>query len=519
MKTFKKLFVLLLTVVLIGVMSIPCFALGAPAASEAKAGDVVTVSFSYEDIAGIRGTFSFSKADLIKDINIETNAGFEGSFNKENGILVYFASEPADFVCTAKITLADTAVVGDEIKITLEYETTVDGNMPSVPVYSYDYVTIKIGIDYSKLNQQIALAQAIDKNDYTEESVKTLEDALTKAIAAKTSTEQATVDAAADALEKAIKGLVKKIDYSKLEAQITKAEALNKNEYTENSWKNLEDALTKAKEARTAKEQATVDAAADALEKAINALEKKAIDYSKLNEQIAIAQKIKKGNYTDQSWKALEDALAKAIAARTSTEQAVVDDATAKLKAAIAGLQTKPGVTVDINYDELNEQIDIAQKLNKDEYTEDSWKNLEDALANAVEARSLKVQAAVDAAADALENAIKALVKKSVPGKIDYTKLNEQIEIAQGLNKDAYVEESWAVLESALEEAIEARNATTQAEVDAATEKLKNAIASLEEKSTGLAWGWIIFLIVLIVVAIIIFIILYKRKSDKEKAQ
>lgn len=69
------------------------------------------------------------------------------------------------------------------------------------------------------------------------------------------------------------------IDYTKLNELIAKAEALNKDEYTQESWDVLADALTKAIDARNATEQSVVDAAATALEKAIDALKVKAPEF------------------------------------------------------------------------------------------------------------------------------------------------------------------------------------------------------------------------------------------------
>lgn len=521
MKTMKKVLVLLLAIVLVNAMTLPCFASVAPGTTEAKVGDVVKVSFSYAHIAGIRGTFTFSGDNIVNNITVEAGTGFEGKYNKETGILAYFAAEARDFTCTLNITLKDSAVAGDEVKIAFEYETTVDGKLPNKPDYKYDYATVKIGVDYTKLNAMIAKAEALNKDDYTQASWDAVADALEKAIAAKTSNDQSVVDAAANALEKAINALQKKptvssVDYSKLNEQIARAQALNKDDYTQASWNVVADALEKAIAAKTSTDQAVVDAAANALEKAINALEKKtvvSVDYSKLEEQIAIAQKLNKNKYTEKSWNALQDALTKAIAARKSTDQSVVDAATSALKAAIAALKTKPGVKVD--YTRLNTLIETAQGLNEADYTPESWAVLQDALEEAIAARSVKVQAVVDAAATALENAINALVRKPVAGLIDYTKLNEQIERAQALDKDEYTSESWAALETALQEAIVARTATTQQEVDAATEKLRTAINSLVLKpQTNLAW--IIIPIIILVAAIIILLIFFFKKKEKK---
>ena len=57
---------------------------------------------------------------------------------------------------------------------------------------------------------------------------------------------------------------------------------------------------------------------------------------------------------------------------------------------------------------------------------------------------------------------------------VDYTELNKQISIAQGLDEKLYTDTSWAVLEKALADAVAASTSTLQTEED---------VAAVEEKS------------------------------------
>ncbi len=430
MKIAKKIFVLVLTIALVCTMSVSSFAAVAPEATAAKAGEVVSIDFKYEDIAGIRGTFSVSNKDFIKEVDVEVKnldaelkSGFGGTYNSDNGILAYFASKAADFVCTLKVTLADNLVPGDSCTITFEYETTADGSLPSTPNYKYDYAKIVISVNYDELDKQISAAEALKKDDYTAESWTKLEKALEDAKNANTATTQKAVDDAAKALKDAIAALEKKpaavINYDELDKQIGAAEALKKDDYTAESWTKLQKALEDAKNAKTATTQKAVDDAAQALKAAIAALEKKpaavTINYDELNEQIDAAQALKKDDYTAESWTKLEKALEDAKKAKTATTQKAVDDAAAALKAAIAALEKKPAA-VTVKYDELNEQIDTAQALKKDDYTAESWAKLEKALENAKKAKTSTVQKDVDDAASALKAAIEALERKAVDG-------------------------------------------------------------------------------------------------------
>ncbi|MBQ1182992.1 MAG: hypothetical protein IIX60_00940 [Clostridia bacterium] len=279
MKNIRKLLVLLLALLLMNSMIVPCFASVAPAATDAKSGEVVAITLNYENIAGIRGTFSASGDDIINSIDIEVGAGFEGTYSKANGILAYFAGKPADFTCKLTVTLKDTAVAGNECQIDFQYETTVDGKMSSTPNYQNETITIKIVVNYDELNRQISIAQGLIEGNYTDASWDVLEDALAKAIAARSSNSQSEVDAAAKALKDAIAALVPVpgvvVNYDELNRQIAIAEGLKKDDYTEASWSVLENVLSKAIEARNSTSQSEVDAAAQTLKDAIASLEKK----------------------------------------------------------------------------------------------------------------------------------------------------------------------------------------------------------------------------------------------------
>ena len=65
------------------------------------------------------------------------------------------------------------------------------------------------------------------------------------------------------------------------------------------------------------------------------------------------------------------------------------------------------------------------------------------------------------------------------PNNLDITELNRQISIAQGLKEKDYTSDSWKAMKNALNAAINARNASTQNQVDTAAKNLKNAIAAL----------------------------------------
>ena len=332
---------------------------------------------------------------------------------------------------------------------------------------------VKVG--YIGLQMQIDRVPA-DETLYTEKSWAAVEEALKEAKEALKSRDQEVVNKATIKLMEAIDALVK-MDYAGLNEQIDRIPADEKL-YTVESWAAVEEALKAAKEALTSRDQAVVDKATADLKNAIDALV--AIDYSKLEEHIAEAEKLNSSNYTAGSWAALEAALKAAKEALTSRDQAVVDAAAKALDDAITALEAIPGIVID--YSKLIEAIEKAEKLDGSKYTEESWKNLTEALKAAKEARNSGSQTVVDKAAKALEDAIKALAEKPIVPTVDYTELNKVIAEAEALKEADFTAETWKKLAEALKAAKEALNSNDQAVVNAAAKGLKDAIGALAEK-------------------------------------
>ena len=212
------------------------------------------------------------------------------------------------------------------------------------------------------------------------------------------------------------------INTANLEAAIAKAEALNKDEYTEASWEAMQVELKEAKEELEAKHsQATVDEATEHLNAAIDALEKSEtpaeVDTAKLEASIAVAEGLKEADYTADSWKAMQNALATAKAALEAKEsQTAVDSAAEALDSAVAALvkADSEDPVKEVSTDALEKAISTAEGLKESDYTADSWKALQSALTSAKTALAEKKdQTSVDAATENLNKAISALVKAS----------------------------------------------------------------------------------------------------------
>ena len=127
-----------------------------------------------------------------------------------------------------------------------------------------DYTAVNVALD--KVPQDISV--------YTDETVSVLKQAIDSVDTSLSAAEQSKVDAMAQAIEDAITVLqYKDADYTKVDAAIAKANALNKNDYKD--FSGVETAVKAVVRGKNITEQSEVDKMAKAIEDAIAALEKK----------------------------------------------------------------------------------------------------------------------------------------------------------------------------------------------------------------------------------------------------
>ena len=126
--------------------------------------------------------------------------------------------------------------------------------------------------DYTKVDEAIANANALNKDAYT--NFTAVETAINTVVRDKNITEQGEVDAMAQAIENAITALqYKDADYTKVDEAIAKANALNKDAYT--NFTAVETAINAVVRDKNITEQDEVDAMAKAIEDAMAALMEK----------------------------------------------------------------------------------------------------------------------------------------------------------------------------------------------------------------------------------------------------
>ena len=192
------------------------------------------------------------------------------------------------------------------------------------------------GADYTKVDEAIAKANALNKDDYKDFSA--VEAAVNAVVRDKNITEQSEVDAMAKAIEDAIAALqYKGADYTKVDEAIAKANALNKDDYKD--FSAVEAAVNAVVRDKNITEQSEVDAMAKAIEDAIAALQYKGADYTKVDEAIAKANALNKDDYKDFS--GVEAAVNAVVRGKNITEQSEVDAMAKAIEDAIAALQYK----------------------------------------------------------------------------------------------------------------------------------------------------------------------------------
>ena len=194
--------------------------------------------------------------------------------------------------------------------------------------------------DYTKVDEAIAKANALNKDDYKDFSG--VEAAVNAVVRDKNITEQTEVDTMAKAIEDAIAALqYKGADYTKVDAAIAKANALNKNDYKD--FSGVEAAVNAVVRDKNITEQSEVDTMAKAIEDAIAALQYKDADYTKVDAAIAKANALKKDDYKDFS--GVETAVKAVVRGKNITEQSEVDKMAKAIEDAIAALEKKPAST------------------------------------------------------------------------------------------------------------------------------------------------------------------------------
>lgn len=371
-----------------------------------------------------------------------------------------------------KVIAVAAAVVNDE-NATQEM---VDAQTAAVKAAEAKLVAIKVPVNKSGLETLVYQAKETVKETetYTVESLQALQAAIDAAqdVLDDENATQETVDAQTSAINAAMDALVKKpvVDKTELKKAVDAAKEFasseeNKEKYTEDSWKTLEDAMKAAQDVLDKPEatQKEVDDALTALTEAKENLKTKEPSVEKpgkaeLEETVNDAKAFVGGlenpeMYTEESLNALNEAIESAeivLASETATQDEI-DAAMQRVKVARRNLTPKkPAVDTKT----LEDEVAKARELVKDTatYTQESLKALQAAIdaAQKVLDDADAAQENVDKQTEAVKAAMKALVKIKVPAVTD--KLKDAVREAEELVKDTekYSEESRNALTDAI---------------------------------------------------------------------
>ena len=326
-------------------------------------------------------------------------------------------------------------------------------------------------VDKTALKAQIDRALALVPADYSAASYNALKPILAVAqnVYASDSVKQPEVDNETAKLKAAIDAL--SVDKTDLNNTIVDAKSKTKEHYSDASWANLQNVLAEAEKVTNnpSAKQSEVDHINEKLKAAIAGLN---TDKTELEKQLADANSKPASDFSPATWSALEEAkkAAQEVKDNATATQAQIDEAAKKLKAAIDAL--------NVDKTKLQEQIKDAATKQEADYSPKTWNDFKQAEIKAKEINDqttpLPKQSEIDAATKALQDAIKALA-------VDKTALQNAINTANNKRKEEYTTQTWKALEEALTAAnpVNADKATTQSKVNAATEKLEQAIKNL----------------------------------------
>ena len=263
-----------------------------------------------------------------------------------------------------------------------------------------------LSVDKTDLNKTIADAKSKTKEHYSDTTWTNLQNVLAEAekVTNNPTAKQSEVDHINEKLKAAIAGL--NTDKTELEKQLADAKSKTETDFSPETWSALEVAKKAAQEVEdnATATQAQIVEAAKKLKAAIAALN---VDKTKLQEQITIAETKQEADYSPKTWNDFKQAEIKAKEINNQTtplpKQSEIDAATKALQDAIKALA--------VDKTALQNAINTTNNKRKEEYTTQTWKTLEEALAaaNLVNADEATTQSKVNAATKKLEEAIAAL--------------------------------------------------------------------------------------------------------------
>lgn len=337
--------------------------------------------------------------------------------------------------------------------------------------------------DYAALTSAITRYEAItDSSIYTTDSWAAATTAYNAAKAVDTDlpvAQQATVTAAADALNDALDKLAANLDYSALAAKVAEVEGTDTSIYTDDTASAFTTALTAAKamvEGATATSQDEINTMLADLTTAYGNLTEKDADYTALEAAKAKYVALTASEWTSTSYALATEAYNEALAVPAGLKisaQGTIDAAAKALEDAITALVPATGA----DYSKLNAAIADYESRTAAHYTTDTWAAATTAYTaakNVPTDLTSEDQATIDEAEAALTTALGALVEADA----DYTAVNTAKTAAAAKVAEAdegtlrYADEWIAEVNAAVAAVVEGLKVKDQATVDGYAEAI-----------------------------------------------
>ena len=331
----KKVFsVLLSLVMLMSLLSVGVVAVSAASTPdsqvvEAYAGQSIKIKFVEDSCYGVSGDIEYSNRNLFSSLTPNTSS--YGKITESKFILSSFDKVTCEVILTVKI--AADAKVGDTCVVSFTNCELVENNVDFTGRSGYTKsVTVKVikkpttepttkpttepttkpttkpttepsttkkptttgtkapvaNLDFTELNTQIGIAEALTESEYTADSWAQLDSALKAAIKARKAKTQNDINKAADALREAIAALVK-IDNSALAQLVADVKGYLEDNGLANVWNELYEALSEAEAALESGDQEAINAAYTRLSAAFEALKN---ELANLGEEKVVVQEV-----------------------------------------------------------------------------------------------------------------------------------------------------------------------------------------------------------------------------------
>ena len=335
--------------------------------------------------------------------------------------------------------------------------------------------------DKAQLSETLTNAEGYLEGDYTEKTLKALQDAVDegKTILADENASTTEVSNAVRAINDAISNLLEVVHKEEAQALYDKVKDTKEDHYTLDSYNvfkealdNLKTVLGKTEEEGLTKEE--LANAQNALQEAYdNLVEYVAPNTDELESAIAQAKTVQEGDYSAQTYNALQTAIKKAeeTLGIHKVSQAQVDEALANLNSAYEALTADESA--------LSQSIATAKGYAEADYTPTTWNALQEVIKEAEGLLGTGAkQSVIDAMQIKVDTAVAQLVKRA-----DTTALAEALSKATTALDGNYTQSSKNALQTAVDQANQVVNNpdATQAQVDSALKAVNDAMEDLVE--------------------------------------